>query len=290
MAARPVRILCDSCADLPLEMIAQRGIGRIPLMVSFGDEQFRDGVDITPDQFYDRVRREGIVPTTSQVTPAEYGPFFADAVADGSEAVYVGLSSGLSGSFQNARLTASEAAYGGRVHVVDTLGASVGLGLMVLHAADLADQGKSAAEIEADLCVYRSHICHIFTLDTLEFARKSGRVTRFSAIAAGVLDIKPILNIDMEGRLIPFDKVRGRKRAINRLFDEMERLGANPAGQRVGVNHAQDPAMAAEMAERFRTQYGAAEVIVGPIGPTIGSHVGPGCVSIFFEGPANRGY
>ncbi|MHB9145135.1 MAG: DegV family protein [Symbiobacteriia bacterium] len=287
---KPVRILCDTCCDLPRDLLDQRGIKAIPLTLILGDQLLRDGIDITAAEFYARVQQEGIAPTTSQVTPAEYLPFFTEAVEGGSEAVYIGLSSGLSGSVQSAFLAARTPALGGRVQVVDSLGASVGLGLMVLKAADLADAGKSAAEIKAAIDEYRAGIHHVFTLDTLEFARRSGRVTRFSSIAAGVLDIKPVLNMDMQGHLVPFGKVRGRKKALGRLFEEMDRLGANPAGTRVGISHGHDLATATEMAERFRSQYGAAEVVVGEIGAIIGAHVGPGCISIFFEGPTGRGY
>lgn len=285
-----VRILTDSCSDLPRELLQSRGIDSIPLTVNLGDREVKDGVDITADEFYQRVQREKLAPRTSQITPVEYGAFFREAVADGSEAVYIGLSSGLSGSIQNAFLAAQSPELGGRVQVVDSLGASVGQGLMVLKAADLAESGLPAAAIKEEIDRYRARVCHVFTLDTLEFAARSGRVTRFSSIAAGVLDIKPVLNVDMEGHLVPFEKVRGRKKALNRLLEEMERLGANTVGQRMGFSHAADPATAADFAERFRTRYGASEVVVGQIGATIGSHVGPGCIAIFFEGPVNRGY
>jgi DegV family protein with EDD domain len=283
-----VHIACDSCADLPPGLMKARGIACIPVTVHFGDETLKDGVDITPEAFYARLASSAVMPTTSQITPAEYLAFFRSLTADGSEVVYIGLSSGLSGSIQSALIAAQDPELAGRVHVVDSLGASVGMGLMVLRAADLAEAGKGATEIAADIMEYRTRICHVFTLDTLEYARRSGRVSAFSAIAANVLDIKPVLHMDMAGKLVPIDRVRGRKRAISRLFEEMERLGVNPAGMRVGVNHAQAEAEALEMAERLRSKYGAAEVIIGQIGATIGAHVGPGCVSIFFEGPAGR--
>jgi DegV family protein with EDD domain len=289
MATTPVRIVCDSCADLPPALLTQYGITSIPLTVSFGTEQFKDGVDITPDEFYERLKTAKEMPTTSQITPGEYAPVFARLTADGSEVVYVGLSSGVSGSIQSATVAASDPALGGRVHVVDSLGASVGLGLMVLHAADLAASGKGGAEVAAEMDLFRAKVCHVFTLDTLEYARKGGRVSALSAIAANVLDIKPVLHMDMAGKLIPIDRARGRKKAIARLFDEMERLGADVRDQRVGICHAHAIDDAQEMAHRFRTKYGAREVVIGEIGATIGAHVGPGCVSIFFEGPAGRG-
>ncbi|HYF91363.1 MAG TPA: DegV family protein [Symbiobacteriaceae bacterium] len=282
-----VKIVCDSCADLPAALLGQRSIACIPLAVSFGSEQVRDGVDISAEQFYERLKGTKEMPTTSQITPAEYAAIFGPLAADGSELVYVGLSSGLSGSYQNAVIAAQE--YGGRVHAVDSLGASVGLGLMVLQAADLAAAGKSGAEIAAAIKAFRTRLCHIFTLDTLEYARRGGRVSAISALAANVLDVKPVLHMDMAGKLIPIDRVRGRKRSIARLFDEMERLGVDPRDQRVGISHAACEEEAQEMAHRFRTKYAVKDVVIGQIGATIGAHVGPGCVSIFFEGPAGRG-
>lgn len=284
-----VRIVCDSCADLPATLLQSRNIPCIPLTVSFGSEQLKDGVDITPERFYERLKTTKEMPTTSQIVPAQYVEVFAPMAATGDEIVYIGLSSGLSGSYQSATVAAASPEFGGRVHVVDSLGASVGLGLMVLQAADLADAGKTGAEIVRDLLDFRARMCHVFTLDTLEYARRGGRVSAFSAVAASVLDVKPVLHMDMAGKLIPHDRVRGRKKAIARLFEEMERLGANPDGQRVGISHASAEDEALEMAHRFRTKHGAREVIIGQIGATIGAHVGPGCLSIFFEGPVGRG-
>ncbi|HEY3315187.1 MAG TPA: DegV family protein [Bacillota bacterium] len=257
---RPTTILCDSCCDLPRGLLEARKIKLIPLTVIFDTEEYKDGVDISPPEFYARVRRDGAIPHTSQITVPEYSDFFGRAVAEDGEAVYIGLSSGLSGSLNNAVAAAGLPELNGRVRVVDSLGASVGLGLIVLKAADLAEAGSSAAEIAAELGYHRATVSHLFILDTLEFARKT------------------------------LAKVQGRRKAVGRLFEEMERLGANPAGRRVGVNHADDPETAAALVERFKSQYRAGEVVVGEIGPTVGSHVGPGCVSIFFEGPVNRGY
>lgn len=290
MAAGQVKILCDSCCDLPAALLAERGITSIPLTVNFGEQSMRDGVDVSSDQFYERLKSSPVMPTTSQIPPVEYMTRFKELTADGSEVVYVGLSSGLSGSAQNAVMAATaDPTWQGQVHVVDSLGASVGLGLMVLRASDLAQAGKSGAEIAADLNSFRSRVCHVFTLDTLEYARRSGRVSNFSAILANVLDVKPVLHMDMLGKLVAHEKVRGRKKALNRLFDEVDRMEISLTGRRVGISHAAAEEDARAMADRFRTQYGAGEVVIGQIGATIGAHVGPGCVSIFFEGPEGRG-
>ncbi|HEY3364282.1 MAG TPA: DegV family protein [Symbiobacteriaceae bacterium] len=289
MANRHVRILCDSCADLPRSLAEQHQIVCVPLTFSFGKDVFRDQIDMQCDEFYTKLKSDPRHPNTSQITPAEYEPFFREATADGGEAVYIGLSSGLSGSLQNATLVAAGPEFGGRIRVVDSLGASIGYGLMVLRAADLAAAGTPAGEIVTAIESLRDRMCHVFTLDTLEYAHRGGRVSAFSAAASRILDVKPVLHMDMAGKLVAIDRVRGRKKALNRLFGELERLGANPAGQRVGVCHAAAESEALDAAERFKTQYGAAEVVVAEIGPVIGTHTGPGCVSIFFEGPVGRG-
>lgn len=289
MGDQPVRILCDSCVDLEPGLLEQLEVACIPLTVTLGDRSYKDGIDISKEEFYRRMRTESALPRTSQITPAEYLEYFRRLTADGSEVVYIGLSSGLSGSYQSSMVAAADPDLGGRVKVVDSLGASVGQGLMVMRAAELARSGMSAAAIAADIEVYRTRMCHVFTLETLEFAHRGGRVSTVAAVASRLLDVKAVLHMDMAGKLVPFDRVRSRKRSINRLFEQMEALGAQVEGKRVGVSHADAAAEAAEMADRFRTKYGAAEVVVGQIGITIGAHVGPGCVSIFFEGPAGRG-
>ncbi|HEY3363475.1 MAG TPA: DegV family protein [Symbiobacteriaceae bacterium] len=289
MTAARVRVLCDSCCDLPEELFERYQIARIPMMITFGNESLRDVYDITKDAFYERLVQERTVPTTSQITPASYLQYFQEAVADGGEAVYISLSSGLSASVQNAVTVAAE--FEGRVQVVDSLAASAGIGLQVLRAAELAEAGQSARAIAADIEAYRTRICHAFTIDTLEFARRSGRITNIAALAAGVLDIKPVLFIDMAGRLIPMDKVRGRKRSLNRLFEELERLAPDPRGHRVGVCYAGAAYLpeAERTEERLRTQYGVTEIYRVHVSPTIGSHVGPGTLALVFEGPEGRG-
>ncbi|MGE5672789.1 MAG: DegV family protein [Mycobacterium leprae] len=280
--------MCDSCADLPRSLTVERGIGVIPLSVTFGQEMLRDGVDITADEFYTRLQQGGGSPSTSQINPGQYLEAF-NGVPQDEEVVYVGLSSGLSGSLGSALIATADEPLHSRVHLVDSLGASMGQGLMVLHAADLADRGASAEEIVASTTALRERVCHVFTLDTLDYALKGGRFSALTAMAAKLLGIKPVLDVDMSGHLIPIDKVRGRKRSIARLFEEVDRLGTNLKGSRVGISHAAVPEEAAEVAERFKTQYGVGEVVVSTIGPVIGSHTGPGCIAIFFEGPAGRG-
>lgn len=287
MGDQPVRILSDSCVDLDASLLKKLEVECVPLTVTFGDQSFRDGVDISQEEFYRRIRSERAMPRTSQISPAAYTEVFRRLTADGAEVVYIGLSSGLSGSYQSSTVAAAE--FEGRVHVVDSLGASVGQGLMVMRAVELARSGMSAAGIAAEIEAYRAQICHVFTLDTLEFAHRGGRVSTVAAVASKLLDVKAVLHVDMAGKLVPFDRVRGRKRSISRLFEQLERLGAQVEGKRVGISHADAADEAGEMADRFRSKYGAAEVVVGQIGSTIGAHVGPGCVAIFFEGPAGRG-
>lgn len=288
MQAPKVTILCDSCCDLPKRLLDERGIRWIPFTVTMGGHILRDGIDTESKQFFERLQQESGTPSTSQVTPPQYADFFRKALDGGGEAVYIGFSSGLSGSLQNARLVAVNPEFAGRVHVVDSLGASGGLGLMVLKAHELAAAGLSAAAVAAELERYKGLVCHVFTLDTLEYIRRGGRVSAFQAVAANLLDIKPVLDMDMEGKLIPIDRVRGRKRSLSRLLAEMETLGLDLAGKRAAISHAACEAEARELAEQVKAKFGVSEVLITEIGPVIGAHTGPGCIALFFEGKPGR--
>lgn len=288
MATTRTRILTDSAADLPPDLCRRLGIGVIPLTVHFGQETLRDGVDLTNGEFYRRLTGGGELPHTSQIDPATYANAFQEALATADEVVYVGLSSGLSGSMQSAHLALEMAGVGERVHLVDSLGASMGQGLMALVAAQRAAEGAGAWEIASYLQELRLQVRHVFTLDTLEYLRRGGRISGFAAAAGQLLDIKPLLRMDEEGKIVPLDRLRGRRRALRRLLEEVEAGDGPVAGRWFGISHAQAPQEAAEFAAALAERYPQAEVVVGEIGATIGTHVGPGCLALFFASARGR--
>lgn len=290
MTAARVRIFTDSCADLAPEMYRQREITVLPLHVHFGDEVYDDGVDLPSDVFYPKLAAAATMPSTSCPSPGEYAGAFRAALDAGCDAVYVGFSSGLSGSVQSAQTAQSTLGdEANRVVIVDTLAASVGQGLLVLRAADLRDQGLSAAEIAATIEAEKMGMYHIFSPDTLDYLHRGGRVSALVAAAAGLLDIKLVMRVDELGHLVPLDKVRGRKRALKRLVEELTAHRVPDAiGGRVGICHSICPDDVATLTETLKRDHGISEVVVGPIGATIGTHTGPGCISLFFAGPQGR--
>ncbi len=280
---RPVVVVTDSSSDLPDGVLDRHHIAMVPLQVMFGDETFRDRVELRPDEFYRRLRLAKDLPTTSQPTPAEFVRILRDAREQADEVVAVLLSGNLSGTAQSA-LAAVRAAGLDGVHVVDSRSASLGVGLLALRGAELAESGWKGAAIAAELNRVRGQSGMFLTVDRYDNLLRSGRVTRGKAWLGGVLDVKPILSIDDTGRVIPVDRVRGRENLVPRVLSLLERrLTPRPAKVRFGVVHADAP----EMAERVRTALVAAyqprDCIVAMATGVLGTHVGPGAWAAFYQ-------
>jgi hypothetical protein len=280
---RPVAVITDSSADLSDSVLDRHGISLVPLQVLFGDRTFRDRVELKPEEFYRRLRAAKELPTTSQPAPAEFVRAFRDARDHADEVVAVLLSAGLSGTLQSAQAAMRAAALDG-VHVVDSRSASLGVGMLALRAAELAEAGWDARRIVAELERIRTQSGLLLTVDTYENLLRSGRVSRGKAWLAGMLDVKPILSLDGNGRVVPIDKVRGRDNVVPRVLSLLEqRLTPRPRSVRFGVAHADAP----EMAERVRTALVAAyrprDCFVSLATGVLGTHVGPGAWAVFYQ-------
>ncbi len=280
---RPVVVVTDSSADLTDGVLDRHHIAMVPLQVMFGDETFRDRVQLRPDEFYRRLRTAKDLPTTSQPTPADFVRTLRDAREQADEVVAVLLSGSLSGTHQSAQAAVRAAGLTG-VHVVDSRTASLGLGLLALRAAELAESGWKGADIARELDRVRRQSGMFLTVDRYDNLLRSGRVTRGKAWLAGVLDVKPILSIDDSGRVVPVDRVRGREHVVPRVLSLLERrLTPRPRAVRFGVAHADAP----EMAERVRTALVAAyqprDCMVSLATGVLGTHVGPGAWAVFYQ-------
>jgi DAK2 domain fusion protein YloV len=280
---RPLVVVTDSSADLPDGVLDRHHIAMVPLQVMFGDETFRDRVELRPDEFYRRLRAAKDLPTTSQPTPAEFVRTLRDAREQADEVVAVLLSGSLSGTCQAAQ-AAVRAAGLTNVLVVDSRTASLGLGLRALRAAELAESGWKGAEIARELDRVGRQSGMFLTVDRYDYLLRGGRVTRGKAWLAGLLDVKPILSIDPTGRVVPVDRVRGRENVVPRVLSLLERqLTPRPKAVRFGVAHADAP----EMAERVRTALVAAyrprDCMVSLATGVLGTHVGPGAWAVFFQ-------
>lgn len=280
---RAVAVLADSSADLNDTLLDRHRISLVPLQVIWGDQTLRDRVDIKPDEFYRRLAASPELPTTSQPTPGEFVRAFRDARQEAHEVVAVLLSSALSGTFQSAAAARKASQLDG-VHLVDSGSASLGVGMLALRAAELAEAGWKGEAIAAELERVRSQSGMLLTVDRYDNLIRSGRVSRGKAWLGGMLDVKPILSLDDRGRVVPVDRVRGQERLVPRVLSLLEkRLVPRPTRVRFGIAHANAP----EQAERMRTALLAAwqprDVLVSVATAVLGTHVGEGAWGVFYQ-------
>src|SRR5215213_839168 len=213
---RPVAIVTDTSADLPDSLLDRHRIAMVPLQVVFGDATFRDRVELKPEEFYRRLRTSAELPTTSQPAPADFIKLFQDAAQEGDEVVAVLLGSNLSGTF-NAAQTAIRAGSVQGVHLVDSRSASLGVGLLALRGAELAASGWNGGRVAEELRRIQPHAGMLLTVDRYDNLLRSGRISRGKAWLAGMLDVKPILSFDADGKVVPIERVRGRENVEARV-------------------------------------------------------------------------
>ena len=272
-----VAIVTDSAADLTPADARAAGITVVPLEVTFGTERFRAGVDLTTEEFWARMLApEAPFPTTAAASPGDFRDAFEACFAAGAEAIVcVDIAETLSGTIRSARI-AREMLPGREIEIVDSRTASMGVGLLALLAAELAAAGRSAPEIASAIEQRRDDIDLYVALDTLEYLRKGGRISGAQAAIGGLLSVKPIITV-REGLVVTADRVRTRARARERC---LELLTARPA-ERVSILHTMAPDVEAFRAELIRRIPGGidpARVSIQPVGPSVGPHLGPGCL------------
>ena len=278
-----VKIITDSTADFTAAEAAELGIDIVHLRTRFGDEEYIDGVDITPHQFYEKLVESDVLPTTSQPSPAEFEAAFASALEEAGEVVAITISSALSGTYQSAVIAAE--AFGDRVRVVDSLSASIGEQVIVRRAAQLAAEGFSAAELAGRIEAERGDVCVLALLDTLEYLKRGGRISAAAAFAGGVLAIKPVITL-RDGAVVMAGKARGSKNGGNLLNQFAEKRGIDFSRPYLlgytGLSDALLMKYAADSGELWRSY--TEELPVTAIGSVIGTHGGPGAIAVAFFG------
>ena len=276
LARRPVGVLTDSAADLSEEIIRAHGIQVVPMMLVDGDEVYRDGVDITAERFHKMLASQERLPTTSQPPPGSFLEGFKRAAAEAEQVVGVVVSSGLSGTYTSAEAAAAQEP-DLPIHLVDSRGASLLQGLLVLKATELAEMAMPADEIVKELNRIRDQSGIMFTIETFDRLLASGRVSRSQAFFANLLNVKPILAIDLEGKVVPRAKAIGRKRVILALLDAVaEDMGCVPEKVRFGIVHVGVPEIVSEVRELVVARYGEVEILNAPITPVVATHLGIG--------------
>lgn len=274
-------IITDSTCDLPRAELERLGVQRVPLYVNFEGRVRRDWVEITPAEIIAGVKGGADLPTTSQPSPQDFEEVFREALASGHDAVLcLTISAELSGTFQSATL--AREAVGEQVTVFDSRAASIGLGNMVVKAAELRDSGADLPEILRQLEQIRDSSLPFFTVGGLEFLQKGGRIGRASALVGSLLNIKPILTV-VDGRIEPLGRARGTKKALREIVGQVESYQQRKPGKLVMTFlHVQDPAAAQavkDAVEAAGIEYRGGEIY--EIGAVIASHVGPGTHGLY---------
>ena len=280
-------ILTDSCCDLTAQMADELGIVSIPLNLVMDDREFRnylDGRDISPKDFYARIR-SGSMPTTSAINVGTFEEAMRPILADGKDVLYLSFSSALSTTHQSACIAAEglRAEFpDARIHVVDTLAASMGQGLLVYLCAQQKKAGKTVDEVRDYAENTKLNICHWFTVDDLNHLKRGGRVSAATALLGTMLDIKPVLHVDNGGHLISVSKARGRKASLMALADEMGKTVTD--AETVFISHGDCEEDVNLLADELRSRFGVKNVVINYVGPVIGAHTGAGVVALFFVG------
>ena len=280
---RPVAVVVDSSADLADAILDRHHIAIVPLQVVFGNETFRDRVELRPDEFYRRLRIAKDLPTTSQPAPAEFVRVFRDALQEADEVVAVVLAGALSGTHQ-AGVAAVKAAGLSNVIVVDSASVSLGAGMLALRAAELAESGWRSPDIATELERLKGQSGALITVDQYDNLLRSGRVTRGKAWVASLLDVKPILSLDSAGRVVPVDRVRGRDNVAPRVLSLLERrLTPRPKAVRFGIAHADAPDVAERVRRALVAAYRPRDCFVSMATGVLGTHVGEGAWGVFYQ-------
>jgi DegV family protein with EDD domain len=274
-----IKVVTDSTAYLPQDIIEQRDIRVVPLNVLFGSTSYHEGIDIGYDQFYRMLAEADDLPTTSQPAAGDFMTVYSELVEAGHEVISIHISSGISGTVDSALAARNMLPDPDRVSVVDSLSASIGLELIVRAALDAIDAGRSRGEIVTLLEQLSKQLRIYFVVDTLEYLHKGGRIGGASALLGTVLQFKPILFLK-DGKIEPFGKVRTKRKAVIRLLDIIEeRVASQPIGK-IGVTHALVPDEAETLVERLRQRLDCSECHVSQTGPVIGTHTGPGLLGV----------
>ncbi|MBR5237033.1 MAG: DegV family protein [Clostridia bacterium] len=285
-------IVTDSCANLPETIIDQYDISIVPLSFHVGDRELKSyekGKVTDFKQFYDMMRNKEVI-TTSLVSPEKFIDFFKPLLEAGQDVLYLGFSSGLSGTYQSATIAADDlkGLYPQRqVITVDSLCACGGQGLMVLYAAQMREQGSTIDEVATWLKENILRMAHWFTCDDLFFLKRGGRISGATAVVGSLLQVKPVLHVNDEGKLVSVSKARGRKQALAALVAQMEKTVEEPQKQTLFIAHADCEEDALYIKKLVENKFSVKDIIVHYIDPVIGAHAGPGTVALFFLG-ANR--
>lgn len=275
-----IALVTDSTADLPEVFTRECDAHVIPLRVLFGEKEFYDG-EISSEEFYTRLAAAQELPRTSQPSPADFVRLYSKLLEEYQEIISIHISSGLSGTFNAARLAKEKLK--GRIHLVDSKTISLGIGMMILEATRLIREGLDADNILAKLFKARTNIETLFTLDTLEYLQKGGRIGKVQSIMGTFLNIKPIVRVGDEGIYHTYGRARSQERALTSIVQAFQDLSNGRKRIRFGVAHGAAHQAGTYLKEKLENALQMPASIFTQVGPVIGVHTGPGTVGAVIQ-------
>lgn len=284
---KPYIISTDCMADLPASFIKEHHLSVHPLYYQIGEETYNalEGT-LSEEDFYAKMRN-GEMPTTMASNPEYIEQSFSKNIADGYDILHISFSSALSSSYNNTAVTAEamkERYPDTKIIVIDSLCASLGQGLLVYYACRKKEEGVTIEELAEYVESIKLHVCHQFTVDDLFHLHRGGRVSKATAIIGTIANIKPVLHVDNEGRLINISKIRGRKRSLITLVDNMEKSMEGYENPIVFISHGDCLEDALFVKQQIEERFGIHKFLINFVGSTIGAHSGPGTIALFFMG------
>ena len=279
-------ITVNSTIDLPKEWLAERGVPVAPLKYTIDGETYTDMEGLSAKEFFAKLR-EGKMSVTSQVNPEEAAAMLEPYVKEGKDVLHLGFSSGLSGTLNSMRIGAEmlqEKYPDAKIIVIDTLCACLGEGILLYYALKEKAKGKTIEEVAQWAEENKLHVCHNVTVDDLNHLHRGGRVSKTTAVIGTLVQIKPIIHMDDEGRLQVIGKERGRKKSLNKIVDMAEEQSKGWENDIVMITHGDCIEDAEYVAKLVREKMGIDNILINNIGTVIGSHTGPGVVAVFCMG------
>jgi len=275
-----IKIITDSVADIPKDIAEKLNIAVVPLSVHFGSTSYRDGVDLTTDEFFEKLSKSKRLPTTSQVNPGEFKKVFEDHLEEYDHLICITMSQAMSGTYKAANI-AKEFIGTEKIDIYDSKAISFGFGLIVIEAARSAKNGNSLDQIKESIKYNIENLENLFIVDTLEYLKKGGRLSSAEAFVGSVLKIKPVITIN-DGKLESIDKIRGRKRVINYFVDYIKKNEYDLSDKTIGLFRAVDHDYLNKLITVINEQFDVKEIIQSEVGTVVGTHSGPGCLAMVF--------
>ncbi|WP_129596180.1 DegV family protein [Anaerophilus nitritogenes] len=277
---KPIKIMTTSLADVPKELAKEYDITILPLCIRFGEEEFKDGVDLHSEEFFQRLKDTGEVSQSSQIPPSIFIKEMKTLLEKGYQVILVNGSSKVSGTHQSSIMAQNEIG-NEDITIIDTMALSYGCGMIVVEAAKMVKEGKSKEEIINRIEEMKDKVDHIFSVDTLDYLQKGGRLSATKATIGKILNVKPILTIQ-DGIVEPFDKVRGSKKIIPRMIELAQERGLKKGSEYICVAHGGNKENFKKLKEEIVQVFETENMIEMEIGCTIGTYTGPGFLAIIY--------